>query len=177
MYSLTDMVTIQSLRSYDVVCWKCASLASLSLAVYEPRLSSVSSLVESCGGDAYVLSTITIPESCGVADLITTCLGGRNRKVSEAFVTAGKVRISKDWQLLERKRCSNASVPNHIVYWGIRKGNAQWSKVARYYYRQGGLWISWGSRHDRWVPVDDNRVSNYILRRGSRDHCSRYLIF
>jgi hypothetical protein len=41
-----------------VVCWKCANLASLSLAVYEPRLSSVSSLVEYiCGGDAYVLST------------------------------------------------------------------------------------------------------------------------
>ncbi|KAI8375270.1 NAD-dependent glycerol-3-phosphate dehydrogenase [Choanephora cucurbitarum] len=53
-------------------------------------------------GDA--VQTETFFESCGAADLITTCNGGRNRKVAEAFVQTRKPIEQLEAELLNGQK-------------------------------------------------------------------------
>ncbi|XP_057683942.1 glycerol-3-phosphate dehydrogenase 1-like protein isoform X2 [Corythoichthys intestinalis] len=50
------------------------------------------------------VSSNTFLESCGVADLITTCYGGRNRKVAEAFVKTSKSIAELEAEMLNGQK-------------------------------------------------------------------------
>ncbi|KAJ3277013.1 Glycerol-3-phosphate dehydrogenase [Terramyces sp. JEL0728] len=56
----------------------------------------------------------TFFESCGVADLITTCSGGRNRKVAEARVLTGKSLEVLEKELLNGQKLQGAGTAKEI---------------------------------------------------------------
>lgn len=57
----------------------------------------------------------TFFESCGVADLITTCYGGRNRKCAEAFAKAKVDGAAKTWEELETEMLNGQKLQGTIT--------------------------------------------------------------
>merc|ERR1711936_1163576 len=55
-------------------------------------------------------------ESCGVADLITTCYGGRNRKVSQAFVTTRKSIAELETEMLNGQKLQGPETAAEVNY-------------------------------------------------------------
>ncbi|XP_005999356.1 glycerol-3-phosphate dehydrogenase [NAD(+)], cytoplasmic isoform X1 [Latimeria chalumnae] len=64
------------------------------------------------------VTSATFLESCGVADLITTCYGGRNRKIAEAFAKSGKTIEQLEKEMLNGQKLQGpqtSSEVNHIL--------------------------------------------------------------
>lgn len=63
-------------------------------------------------------------ESCGVADLVTTCYGGRNRKVAAAFVKTGKDIKTLEEEMLNGQKLQGPDAAAEVREWLKQKGQA-----------------------------------------------------
>lgn len=61
-------------------------------------------------------------ESCGVADLVTTCYGGRNRKVAAAFVKTGKDIKTLEEEMLNGQKLQGPDAAAEVQEWLKEKG-------------------------------------------------------
>ncbi|KAL1932450.1 hypothetical protein VTP01DRAFT_8128 [Rhizomucor pusillus] len=58
--------------------------------------------------------TETFFESCGIADLITTCAGGRNRRVAEAFINSDKTIDQIEQEMLNGQKLQGATTAQEV---------------------------------------------------------------
>ncbi|KAG5672269.1 hypothetical protein PVAND_002409 [Polypedilum vanderplanki] len=58
----------------------------------------------------------TFFESCGIADLVTTCYGGRNRKCSEAFVRTGRNFDELEKEMLNGQRLQGPETAAEVYH-------------------------------------------------------------
>lgn len=58
------------------------------------------------------INDAAMTESCGLADLITTCLGGRNRRVSEAY---GRAVGKRSWEELEAEMLNGQKLQGTVT--------------------------------------------------------------
>ncbi|XP_030225665.1 glycerol-3-phosphate dehydrogenase 1-like protein isoform X1 [Gadus morhua] len=72
--------------------------------------------------DADAVSSATFLESCGVADLITTCYGGRNRRVAEAFAKTGKSIEELEKEMLNGQKLQGPATSTEVYHILQQKG-------------------------------------------------------
>jgi glycerol-3-phosphate dehydrogenase (NAD+) len=59
--------------------------------------------------------TEVFSESCGVADLITTCFGGRNRKCAEAFAESRIRGQPRTWEDIETEMLNGQKIQGTLT--------------------------------------------------------------
>ncbi|XP_066500614.1 glycerol-3-phosphate dehydrogenase 1a isoform X2 [Hoplias malabaricus] len=64
-----------------------------------------------CSGS---VSAATFLESCGVADLITTCYGGRNRRIAEAFAKTGRSLEELEKEMLNGQKLQGPATASEV---------------------------------------------------------------
>ena len=69
-------------------------------AIIRIGLKEMQKFCETFYGDRGIKNE-TFLESCGVADLVTTCFGGRNRKCADIFAKNVVAGTKKDWDTIE----------------------------------------------------------------------------
>jgi glycerol-3-phosphate dehydrogenase (NAD+) len=67
----------------------------------------------------------TLLESCGIADLMATCTAGRNRRVSEAFVTTGKPIEELEAEMLQGQKLQGPLTAKEVHEVLVNDGKAE----------------------------------------------------